>query len=223
MKRIIIFFLVLISIQSYSQKVEVYKIGGHGVTSHLQLVTKEEKKDKLSVYYYNDWKMARIVLFTGEEIRSYPVKYDLTRNIIEIKTEEEIKLLSIGRVNEIHWTATGEVFYNTMIFDNFDEQGFFTKLHEGKISLLKKPYMKVIESNYVAEFDAGEEEDQYVKRFKYYYVIDNKVREFKKSKRNVLKLFNDNSEQIKDYISSKKLKCNNDIDLIKIFNYYENL
>ncbi|MCF6366493.1 MAG: hypothetical protein L3J35_09870 [Bacteroidales bacterium] len=226
MKQIsITLLLTFLGLSVSSQPVDVFVYSGSGASKTLQIQTKKTET-KGSFYYNDNWKPGEIYLITGEVIKDYPLKYDLRKNIIEIKVENIVKVLSVGRVKEIHWIddfGNKEILRNAMLYENYNGTGLFSILLEGNKSFLKKPYLKLIESNYVTALDVGEKSNQIVKRNYYFIAEGNKVIEIKKSKKQILKQFGDNADIIKEFAQKNKLSYKNDNDLIKIFSYYNSL
>ncbi len=224
MKQIIITFLItFIFFTVYSQTVETYKYSGSGSAAVLEKYKTKTIETK-GVYFYNEeWQYADIIMFSGDKLENFPVRYNLGKNILEIKSDDIVKVISIGQIKEIHFhdKHKNETLKNTVLYKNNEGVGFFTVLSEGDKVLLKKTYLEVIEPNYVNALDVGEQERKIVQRAKYYTANkDNEVTQIKKNKRYVLKLLNDKAEDIKKYISQNKLSVKNENDLIKIFNYY---
>ena len=174
----------------------------------------------------DNWKVGKVFLLTGEVVKDYPIRYDIKKNIIEIKAKTEVKVLSAGRVKEINWLGDDgnlEILRNTKIYNNFNEVGFFTILDEGRKSFVKKKTLEVIEVNYVNALDIGEQERAIVKKDKYFVVDNNMIISLKKSKRHMLKLFATKANVVKQYAKNNNLSYKKNSDVIKIFDYYNSL
>lgn len=217
--------IITFGIDTFAQKVDVYSYSGSGSATTLQVQTK--KSETKGSFYYNDiWRAGEIILISGDIIKDYPLKYDIRKNIIDLKVENIVKVLSIGRIKEINWIdekGSKEILRNTMLYENYSGIGFFSILSGGEKSLLKKTYLKIIDPNYVSAIDVGEQERKIVKRDIYFIAVGNKVTEIKKNKKQILKQFGTNSDNIKIFASDNNLNFKNDFDLIKIFNYYNSL
>ncbi len=225
-KNLIVLLITLSSFTVYSQTVETYKYSGSGSAAVLEKYKTKTAETK-GVYFYNkEWQDADIIMFSGDKLENFPVRYNLGKNILEIKSEDIVKVISIGQIKEIHFhdKFKNEILKNTVLYKNNEGVGFFTVLSEGNKILLKKTYLEVIEPNYVNALDVGEQERKIVQRAKYYIADrDNEVIQIKKNKRFVLKLLNDRAEDIKKYMSQNKLSVKNENDLIEIFNYYNTI
>jgi len=178
-------------------------------------------------YYYNDnWYKGSLLLIDNKILKGYPLKYDLRHNSILIKTDDGLRETSIGTVKEIQWENnknTIEVLKNCFLFNNSKDIGFYQFLNNGKISLLKKTNLKLLNSNYNQVMVSGEDYYKFVKEDKYYIYTNDKIYSVKKNKRKILKFFKDKAVKVKEFASENNLSFKNDYDLTKIFNYYNNL
>lgn len=226
MKKIITSVLILLSIYSYAQtgndKVVVIK-GGSIQTMSIQSKPKETKG---SYYYNSEWYTGTIKMFSGEMIQSYPLKYDMKMNQIDIKVNESVKFISIGAVKEITWlkpNGQSEILRNLSTYKNLEGYGFLSILAEGNLSLFKKTELSLLDANYNAALDVGTQSDKYVKKEKYYIKKGDKIVQIKKKKKKIIKIFNEKAEKVELYASENKLNFKDDPDLKKIFNYYNSL
>jgi len=226
MKSIISAVIILLGLNCFAQdsndQVTVIK-GGSIQTMSIQSKPKETKG---SCYYNDEWYIGTIKLFSGEEIQSYPLKYDMKMNQIDIKVNETVKIVSIGAVKEITWikpNGKAEVLKNIGTFKGFEGYGFFSLISEGKITLLKKTNLLIMESNYNVTMDVGTKSDNYVKKDKYYVKTGDKISEVKLKKKIILKKFKENAEKVESYITENNLKLKDENDLKQIFDFYNNL
>lgn len=226
MKIIIALAILLISFSSFAQNPNdaIIVITGGGIQT---MNIKSKPKDTKGSYYYNDeWYTGTVKLFSGEEVQAYPLKYDMKMNQIDIKVNESVKVISIGAVKEIIWvkpTGQPEILRNVSLYKNFEGYGFLSVLAEGSFTLLKKTELEMLESNYNGAVDAGSESKRYIKKESYYIKSEDKISKIKKRKKTFLKRFKDKAEKVDFFASENSLNFKNDIDLKKIFNYYNSL
>ena len=226
MKNLIASILVLISLSSFAQNPNdaVIVISGGSIRT---MNIKSKPKETKGSYYYNDkWYTGTIKLFSGEEVQAYPLKYDMKMNQIDIKVNESVKVLSIGAVKEIIWvkpTGRSEVLRNISLYKNIEGYGFVSVLADGKLSLFKKTELSLLGSNYNTAMDVGSQSDKYVKKEKYFIKSGDKIILIKKKKKNILNKFKDKAEEVELYATENNLNFKDDIDLEKIFNYYNSL
>lgn len=182
---------------------------------------------KGSFYYNDDWNNGNLILINDKTINGYPLKYDLSHNNIQIKTPDDIKIISIGAVKEVTWltkNGTIEILKNCSLFKNSKEKiGFYSIVYNGNISLFKKTDLKILSSNYNGTVVAGDKCDKYVKENKYYIYTNDKIYSVKKNKRKILKFFNNKAEKVEEFASENNLSFKKEYDLAKIFNYYNSL
>ncbi len=180
-----------------------------------------------SYYYSPDWNKGNIELFSGEIIQNYPLKYDMKMQQIDIKVEDEVKFVTVLAVKEISWvhptSGDKEILKNVSNFKDYKGTGFFSILSEGKITLLKKTDLTLMEANYNAAMDVGSENNKYVKKEKYYISKDNSVQEMKKSKKIIRTIFSDQISKVEEYVDQYNLNVKEEYDLIKIFDFYNSL
>ena len=226
MKSLIASVLVLIGLSSFAQNPNdaVIVVSGGGIRT---MNIKSKPKETKGSYYYNDvWYTGTIKLFSGEEVQAYPLKYDMKMNQIDIKVNESVKIISIGAVKEIIWvnpTGQSEVLRNISMYKNIEGYGFLSVLAEGNITLLKKTDLDLLESNYNGIVDAGNESKKYIKKEKYYIKSGDKIILIKKKKKTILNKFKDKAEKVELFSSENDLNFKDDVDLEKIFNYYNSL
>jgi hypothetical protein len=179
-----------------------------------------------SCYYNDEWSRGDIELFSGEIIKDYPLKYDMKNKQIDILVNDEVKFVTLGAVKEIKWLLPNgnyEVMKNVSQYKDYSGSGFFSILIDGKVTFMEKTDLMLLESNYNAAMDVGSEKNKYIKKKKFYAQKDNQLIEIKKTKKSVTKLLSDQKTKIEEYVIQNKLSFKNEIDLIKVFNYYNNI
>lgn len=226
MKQTIILIFLTLSINVFAQNPNDAIIVSSGGRAQIMNIQSKPKETKGSFYYNETWQKGTIKLFSGEEIKDYPLKYDMKMNRIDIKSNNSVKIISIGAIKEIIWirsNGTIETLINTSLYKNTNEVGFFSVINDGKISLLKKTDLKLLESNYNGVVVAGNESKRYIKKEKYFICSNEKLTYIKPKKKKILKNFKDKAEMLEKYADDNDLNFKNDNDLNKIFNYYNSL
>jgi len=222
---ILFFFAFLYSsifAQNPNDAVVIYS-GGAMRTMNIQ---NKKTETEGSFYYNNDWYTGDIELFSGEIIKNYPLKYDMKMQQIDIKVEGGVKFVNAHTVKVISWvhsTGAVEVLKNVSNFKEFNGTGFFSILSEGKVTLLKKTELTLLEANYNAAMDVGAENNKYVKKEKYYILKGNSVQEIKKSKKAISVILSDHISKVDEYVNQYNLNVKEEYDLIKIFDFYNSL
>jgi hypothetical protein len=197
-----------------------------GGTMRTMNIQDKKSETEGSHYYNNDWYPGTVTLFSGEEIKDYPLKYDMKMNQVDIKVDELVKFISVGAVKEIKWKQSDgqvEILQNVSLYSDYKGIGFFSVLAQGTIMLFKKTELTLLEANYNAAMDVGSENKKYVKKDKYYILKDGKVNEIKKSKKKVTEILSDQSTKVEEFVDQNKLNVKDEQDLIRIFDYYNSL
>lgn len=224
MKKLFSILLIILSFGAFSQnEIMVYSNGGMRKMN----IKSKSKKAKASVHYSNEWQTGSIYLFSGEEIKNYPLKYDLRMEVIEIKLATDIKVIATAAIKKVEWhnvaANSTEVFMNCNNYIGPHNVGMYKIISEGKILFLKKTDLEVLESNYNPALSVGNKKSKYVKEAKYYISEQGKIKLIKKRKKRILKLFGDNAEKVEIFAKENNLTFRNETNLVKIFNYFNSI
>ena len=229
MRKTLLLLFVLLGMNLFAQNPNdaIAVFSGGGGTMRMMEIKAKPEKTKGSIYYNKLWRTGNIYLFSGEEIKNYPLKYDLKSLRYEINVDNSIKIISIGAIKKVEWfipeTGGKEIFVNTSSYDDIDGYGMIKVLTEGKITLLKKTELKLIEGNYNTALNVGNRASKYVKNEKYFALFNDEVKKVITRKRRVLRLFGDKYDDVKKWAKEQGLSYNKDRDLSKIFNYYNSI
>ncbi|NPA67495.1 MAG: hypothetical protein GXO50_02690, partial [Chlorobi bacterium] len=99
---IILFLILNFSIKA--QKVETYRYGGGGTNSGLRRLDNQETEIEGldgSSYYDNAWRIGSFKLLSNNTLKDKLIKYNIRKNIIEVKDNNEIKTFSAGNISEL--------------------------------------------------------------------------------------------------------------------------
>ncbi len=225
MKKILVIILMVFSINVYSQNPNDNIINFSGGAISIANIESKPNKTLGSVYYNDEWQKGNIFLFDGSEIKGYLLKYDIKNQQLEIKIKNDIKILNGAVVKNFSWV---DMYGNVEFISNVsnykgDGSGFYSVIYDGKKTLLKKIGIQIIESNYNTAIDVGNKNSTYSKKMVYYFIDKNKIRKVRKGKKAILRLLEDKKDEIAVFAKDNKLKYSSDIDLKKIFNYYDSL
>ncbi len=181
-----------------------------------------------SYYYSEEWYKANITLTDDSKIENIEVKINLQDKNLELQVEGQVKVLSFYSVKNfvLKETAGDVYFYNVSLFSenkNKETSGFYKVLVDKKVKLMSIVYLELLPSNYNAAMDAGNNYDKYVKKEKYYVLVNQELKQISKTKSSILKTFDNKSEQVNDYAKENSLKYKNTEDLVKIVEYYNSI
>jgi len=230
MKKIILISLLFISATCFAQSNSTANVTYSGGGINISNMSSKPKETKGSVYFNENWRMGKITLNSGEVIETYPIKYDLKTQRLEIKNDIDIKILDIELVKKLEWLnefSQKEIYVNCSEFKDLltekEAQGFYEVIAKGKITLLKKTNLILQPSNYNEALNVGCKEDTYIKEDKYYVKSDNKIEKINPKRKSVLKLFVDKAEQVDLFAKENNLEFKDENQLGKIFEYYNSL
>lgn len=213
---------------SYSQmetKGTVMSYSGDGSMVFIQVPEKKVETEG-SVYLEDSWNAGVINLYSETSIKNYPFKVNVKTNDIEIKTEDDVRVLPSSEVKFFIWRSQSggkEIYMNTQEFEGATHSGFYKVLSHGDVSLLRRTKLLLMHSNYNAAVDAGRESQKYVKEYDYFVHVGGSTKQIKANRRSMLKFFDDKAEKVKQFAKQNRLKFNNENDLAKIFDFYNSI
>lgn len=182
-------------------------------------------------YLSTRWKQTSMLLYDNEKLlEGYPVRYDIHLDELEVKTRNGIKVLKGSRVKSFLWidslTSAPEYYVNAKDYkneDNIPYTGFFQVLEDGTRPLLKKTLLDVRKADYNIQFNVGSHDDKILKKSQFYTVKDNQLIELPSSKKKLVSIFADKSEEMEKHIKENNLATNKADDLKLIFQHYNSL
>lgn len=235
MKKIILFFVIIITNQLHSQGKRTFwptnsseapkmkvnfntqTLGGTFQRNDARAYNKTDqfKGVKGSFYLFNSWKNnSTIVSKTGKKYQINNMNYDL---------DEKSFLSKISKDSVYIYQNVKSITIENKFFININEQ-FYEKITEGKICLLKKYSGKLKKPIINKMTNQQVKPAEYVKIINYYSYIDNeKLEKIKLKKSNISKLITNKKNKVKAYIKKNKLSYKEEKDIIKIINFYNSL
>ena len=177
------------------------------------------------------WHAGEIDLTTGETI-SGTIQYDLQKNQIVLKAENRLQVLGAEKVDafQIKDALTGNTryFYSLpyALQNNYKRSYFFELLAEGDINLLTRE--AIVESTrfYNDPLWIGASQSYTViEQVENYFLLDSNanITPLAASTEGVLEAFPAQTDQLKKYIKSNKLRVADRIDMTAVINYYNGL
>ncbi len=189
-----------------------------GFITQIKADTKEVKGN---VYLYEQWLMGDIQYVNNAKILSKFIRYNIQLNSVEIRLEDEKMGSSEGRhiasfeiVNGL--TQEKEKFINASKFDfeNTKLIGFMKEVYPGTFSLYSKTEVKLVQGNYVAALDMGEEDDTFSKKTVYYISNNNQLIGVTSNKKRFAEKFPEMENEILNYIKEQNLSLKTEKDLM---------
>ena len=178
-----------------------------------------------SPFFDDDWMNGSVLLVTKEKIDSVLLKYNLYSDQLQVKVDEKVYGFSIDVLEFLlPDPLTADVFLFRSGFiavPGMSEKSFYRVLYDGKTKLLLK-YKKLIGSEMTSTpgVKARVFEDQ-----KSYFILtaSGKMEKIRKKNREILDLLEGKKEELKKMINSKKMRMDNDEEIINLLEYYDSL
>jgi len=228
---------LLITLLAYSHFLNA-QTGASNVTGKIEanwnpggiVVTKkmEVGETKGTVFLNDDWYMGSIYLTSGGSIENYPLKFNLALDNMEIKTDDEIKVLSANFIESFTWyelETSQQVSYipcKNYKYEGHEFFGFFKVLYQDSTSLFSRAELAIKKGYYNQTHDAGTPEDEYLRKVSYFIAIGENVYNAN-SKKQVLHAVGDDGDQLKSFAKENKLNFGHEEDLAEIVKYYNSL
>jgi hypothetical protein len=182
-------------------------------------------------YLNTRWKQTSMLLYDNEKLlEGYPVRYDIKLDELEVKTRNGIKVLKGAKVKSFVWidslTNAPEYFVNAKDYKNDDNvpyTGFFQVLNDGVLPLLRKTVLDIKKADYNIQLNVGSHDDKILKKPRFYTVKDKQLIDLPSSKKKLVSVFDDQSDEMEKYIRENNLATNKADDLKLIFIHYNSL
>ncbi len=222
MKKLLL-VLVLLPIFSEAQNVEA----GLDRTAYFNRYLIKElpfppSEQQGSFYLNENWIVGKIVLKNDEIIDSFPIRYDLKHNYLEIDVDGSIKVCALALIKNFSYSGS-TVYYNTYSVNKNSQMpdGICQVLIDGKLQLVNYQYLSVIEPTYNQALDVGERNEKLIKKTQLYVIVRNELFEVKGNLKGNRHIFLDQMPKVKAYMKDNKLKFNSIEEIKKIFEFYE--
>lgn len=192
---------------------------------------REAKADfKGSPYYNQDFMFGEMELKDGNKIKGI-FRYNIYAQELEFVVKKDTLIITDPtRIKNLAFS--GKAFIYSLILKekrktDFISGAYFEVLNEGSCKVLIKREINLRENRYTAHYGGGggDGSQRYIPELSYYIRLsdDKPALKLKKTKKSIIKLFDDHKNEIEKYISENKLKLTEDIDIIKVVEYYNAL
>lgn len=189
----------------------------------VETVDLREFNPKITHHYLNEeWSAGEITLQGGQVIKNYPMRYDLLNNLMEIKTENQVKVLQGFKIDSFSFTSllgTRDLYVTEIkAKDGTPVKGVFELVEDGKEwDLLSKVTIKILPPNYNKVLDAGSQEEKKVLKHDYYFYDGQTMVEVGRSKKKFANQFAAPlQEKVLSCIKKDKLSLKKEEDLLQI-------
>ena len=207
-----------------------WSLAGNIVTGDLMRGLKPPPPEVIGDYYLDtSWKEGNVLLFQDNmTIEGYPLKYDIYNDMLEIDTEEGVKVLEGYRIKSFVWRKDNgkpTYFLSARNYRSETEEitGFFEVLVDGEVPLFSKVDVRIKEPHYYEGIDVGSRDYEILKDQTYYYASGRVVTPLSRNKKGLLMAFADKEEEMSQFFKQNKISFKDEGDLMESFMYYNKL
>jgi hypothetical protein len=175
-----------------------------------------------SFYLDKEWKTADIIL-SNEQVKltNVPVRIDAKYNLIEIKHNDEVKVLYSYQAHSLMFHENGDIYLTNKSLKDCDIKGFSKVLFSGESSLVCNYYTKLKEATYNPALHIGEKDKQIVIVPVYHILLGNEACiKLEKSKKKFRKQFEE-EEEVYNFIKKNKINPKKEKDLLKFMEFLD--
>lgn len=219
--------------------VDGIKIGQH--TSTMLYGFDTRTSEVLGSYYLDlDWSLATVKFYPKtistpkgvvklDSLEDVQVRVILIGNDIEFNTPDGIKVISGTLVKSFSMIKPNQLtkrYISTLEFvDNYDKikPSFFEVLVDGKTKLMEYIKITIQKPDYVEAFNVGSKDTKIVKEKQLFINKGIEVLRFSANKKDLFELMSDKKAEIETYIKQNDLSIKDRSDLLKIFQYYNQI
>ena len=195
----------------------------------------------LGSYYLDlDWSLATVTFYPKtistpkgvvklDSLEDVQIRVILVGNDVEFNTPDGIKVISGTLIKSFSVVKPNQLpkrYISTLEFvDNYDKTkpSFFEVLVDGKTKLME--YVKIIvqKPDYVEAFNVGSKDTKIIKEKQLFINKGKEVLRFSANKKDLFELMSDKKSEIETYIKQNNLSIKDRSDLLKIFQYYNQI
>lgn len=173
-------------------------------------------------YLLDTWSGGTIYFRSGLKQENMKVNYNLKNDVLEIYTDEEIKVCDTNLLKGFKLND-GRVFVNNRSLDKGLGFGVSELLFKNKVTLVNRRSVEIQEPNYVKTHDVGEKDKKIVHKNHYYLIEEGQARTIHKKIKKNQELFGEQYAVMSEFIASNKLKLNDEAALVKVIKKYDSL
>ena len=193
-----------------------------------ELKPKVENPYSRNYYLASNWSMGHVDFKEGGAIDG-PIKFDVVKNLIEYKKEEDIYLIpsySVSSFSFYDMNTFGErTFTRADEFDYIETNalGFLEVLHKGTLSAYAHHEIAVYPASYSVSLSGSHRSNSIVWEEVYFVEKEGKVRLLSQKRKENQYLYDGKADMVWDYIKRNGLNYKRRNDIISIFEYYNSL
>ena len=207
---------------SAQETIDFYKTNKFISGSGKKMLT--ESNIKGSPYLNDEFYYGSIYTVQKQHYVDIQLRYNIYNDDLEFKTPQgEIQALATPEIVEKAVFGNTQLVYSPFLISDKTKNGFFILLEEGKVSLYAKPGVAFREGTAPGAYKDPEPPKFVKKSDEYYLRVGTKPAQLIGNKKELIQIFPDKNEKIKDLISKNKTKTNKPEDLKELVKFYNSL
>jgi len=181
-------------------------------------------------YWNNNWMMGNIYLSNDEYLKGYYLRYDMLKNQIEVIIDNRYHYITHHQIDRFEWYNADRLkaseFINGSAFILASDEkinGFLEVLTSGELTLLKRKFVYALRES--TSPTLVNDTDSEIRVFETYFLTqgENQLEEINGGRRKNMPFFEGHEKAMNKFIKDNNLRFNNEIDLITMVDYYNNL
>jgi hypothetical protein len=179
-----------------------------------------------SPYLFEEWVLGR-VKHTNRWTAGMLIKLDTYHNVLEVRgsLDSESIYIDIADIQEVllETPAGDKLFRNGFDSDdrNVNTDTILEVIYDGDTKLVKHHRIRSIPEQ--GGYGSANRVERLVRSEEMYYLDDGKLKSLRTNRRNVLNALSAHRNAISTYVSENNLSYSSEIDLIKIFSFFDSL
>lgn len=224
MKSTLIIFIQLLSILTFSQRISVDN-GNKSIFENLYDIREVDDYNSRhnsrvigTIFLYEKWNNRGLLYSSKDTYQMNKLNYNVLNDNFSIElSKDSIFTLNTNMIDSLR---INQNLFVKKFFNSKDT--FFESLYSSsKASLLKKYFIKELQGRY-NPLDGKEPPIKMVIKYDYYLVKD-KLYKVNNSKKIISDYLNDKSKKLNEFVKKNKLSLKKEEDLVKVFEYYNNI
>jgi hypothetical protein len=232
MKNIQLIIIILASLSIINLKGQVQSINIKGSYSEFfQIHPNKYQYDVLGSPYLNSqWMYGSLTLANGTNLEGL-FRYNVYNQEIEmIYNNDTLGITASFSIEELNFDNKKFKYlpcFERDFNNDYLTSALFEVLYEGHCQLLMKHYAEIENNSYSVNYmgGGGDGRDYFRLKSSYYYKRDpgEAARKLNGHRKESYKIFSDKQDEIKQFIRMEGINLHSSKDLIRLFNYYDNL
>lgn len=162
------------------------------------------------------WELGTVTMASGKKFENVSLMFDQVANMVIFRDADGSSKTFSQPVAAFFIKKDADV-YN---FERGADGVFYQRLVTGKSTLWKKNHKSLIDEK---PYGSATVQRNILNNTTYYTGELTKLTKIKTDKKSILSLFGDKASEVEAYIKKNKLGTKEDLDLIRIFDYYNSL